>query len=65
MPYISNAELPASVKNHLPEHAQTIYRKAFDAAYKEYGTDEQAARVAWSAVKKEYEKNEKGMWVKK
>ena len=26
MPYRVNAELPASVRNHLPEHAQDIYR---------------------------------------
>lgn len=64
MPYKANADLPDSVRNHLPEHAQSIYRKAFNNAYEEYGHDDgRAARVAWSAVKKEYEK--KGdVWVK-
>jgi cation transport regulator ChaB len=28
MPYSINAELPKGVKEHLPEEAQTIYRKA-------------------------------------
>lgn len=62
MPYASNADLPDSVKNHLPDHAQTIYRKAFNNAYEQY--DEPTAfKVAWAAVKKEYHK-EGDYWVK-
>jgi ChaB protein len=33
MPYATNVELPASVRNHLPDHAQDIYREAFNHAY--------------------------------
>ena len=33
MPYPTNADLPASVRAHLPEHAQDIYREAFNHAY--------------------------------
>jgi cation transport regulator len=33
MPYLSNAALPHSVRAHLPEHAQTIYREAFNHTY--------------------------------
>lgn len=65
MPYKSNEELPDSVKNNLPEHAQTIFRKTFNNAHEEYGTEEQAFKVAWSAVKKEYKKDSEGKWVKK
>lgn len=66
MPYKTNKDLPASVTDHLTqEHAQTIFRKAFNNAYQEYETEEQAFRVAWAAVKKEYEKNDKGKWIKK
>ncbi len=65
MPYSTNEDLPQSITNHLPEHAQTIFRKAFNEAHKRYGTEEQAYKVAWAAVKHEYEKNEKGAWVKK
>lgn len=65
MPYSSNNDLPDSVKNNLPEHAQTIYRKAFNNALTEYSVEVQAHKVAWAAVKNEYEKNEKGHWVKK
>lgn len=64
MPYETRTELPPSVKNNLPDHAQDIYRKAFNSAWDEYGdaskrrgdeTHEEAAhRVAWAAVKKEY-----------
>jgi cation transport regulator len=32
MPYQTNAELPESVKRHLPDHAQDIYRAAFNHA---------------------------------
>jgi cation transport regulator len=62
MPYQMNADLPASVQNHLPEHAQDIYRQAFNSAWLQYGDlelkhrEEVAHRVAWSAVKKRYQK---------
>lgn len=62
MPYKSTNELPESVRNVLPEHAQDIYKEAFDSAYEQYDTPEErrddsdreetAHRVAWSAVKK-------------
>ncbi|ACV27589.1 ChaB family protein [Kangiella koreensis] len=73
MPYQSNDELPESVRNNLPKHAQDIYRKAFNSAWDEYknpedrrGNDsreEVAHKVAWSAVKNEYHKEE-GEWVR-
>lgn len=57
MPYSSNTELPASVREHLPPHAQDIFREAFNHAYDTYTADEaRAFRIAWSAVKKRYEK---------
>ncbi|HSW75433.1 MAG TPA: ChaB family protein [Candidatus Saccharimonadales bacterium] len=66
MPYSSNIELPASIRSHLPSHAQSIFVKAFNSAYAEYGNEEQAFKVAWAAVKKVYEKNEAtGKWVLK
>lgn len=55
MPYKVNADLPASVREHLPEAAQTIFRNAFNNALKEYGNEEQAFKVAWGAVKRDYE----------
>jgi ChaB len=33
MPYPTNADLPPSVRSHLPEHAQEIYREAFNHAF--------------------------------
>lgn len=65
MPYGANSYLPASVKDHLPEHAQTIFRKVFNSAYSAYDEEETAFKVAWDAVKKQYEKQHNGMWVKK
>jgi len=46
MPYTTNADLPPAVSKHLPEHAQNIFRKAFNRALDEYGTEEQAFKVA-------------------
>jgi len=75
MPYSSKNELPESVKNVLPSHAQDIYKEAFNNAYDEYkdpkdrrgGEDreEVAHKVAWSAVKKKYEKTDDGKWHEK
>lgn len=74
MPYDRNTELPDSVQDNLPEHAQTIYRKAFNNAWDEYtdpqdrkgdaSREETAHRVAWASVKKSYEK-QGDRWVKK
>ncbi len=33
MPYADNMDLPPSVRDHLPEHAQDIFRAAFNAAF--------------------------------
>jgi cation transport regulator len=61
MPYYSNEDLPSSVQDHLPAHAQDIYRAAFNHAYDEYAGDarreEIAHRVAWAAVKRSYVKD--------
>lgn len=66
MPYTSISDLPDSVKNHLPTHAQEIYKEAFNSAWEQYkhakdrqgdaSREETAHRVAWGAVKKTYEK---------
>lgn len=63
MPYSRNADLPESVRDHLPEHAQDIFRAAFNSAWDEYGHDEaRAHRVAWGAVEREYHKTSDGKW---
>jgi len=74
MPYSANRDLPESVSGNLPSHAQTIYRKAFNSAWDEYedpedrrghaSREETSHRVAWSAVKKEYHKDDRGEWVR-
>jgi cation transport regulator len=75
MPYDRNADLPKQVTNNLPDHAQTIFRKAWNSAWEQYkdpddrrgdaSREETANRVAWAAVKEVYEKNENGDWVSK
>lgn len=66
MPYRSLEELPDNVKSHLPRHAQEIYKEAFNHAFEEYADpdkrrgdasrEETAHKVAWAAVKQQYEK---------
>ncbi|MGB3832453.1 MAG: ChaB family protein [Mesorhizobium sp.] len=61
MPYASIRDLPPSVAAHLPEHAQEIYRAAFNSAWDDYADrgdmrEEIAHRVAWAAVKRLYRK---------
>jgi cation transport regulator len=75
MPYSSTEELPDSVKHVLPAHAQAIYKEAFNSAWDEYkdaddrrddtSREEVSHRVAWSAVKKTYEKGDDDKWHEK
>jgi len=66
MSYPSNADLPLSVRNNLPSHAQDIYRTAFNNAYDHPAHDPieelDAHNIAWTAVKRCYVK-EGGEWV--
>jgi len=74
MPYTENGALPRSVREHLPQAAQTLYRKAFNSAWEQYSDpdsrrgdadrEETAHRVAWAAVKRVYEKRGE-RWVKR
>jgi predicted nucleotidyltransferase len=36
MPFKTIADLPDSIRNHLPEHAQEIYPEAFNHGWEEY-----------------------------
>ncbi len=48
MSYQRLSDLPKSVRDNLPRHAQEIYRASFNNAWDEYGHDaERAHRVAW------------------
>jgi cation transport regulator len=60
MPYRSNEDLPDAIRRHLPAHAQSIFREAFNHAWETYQAKADregiARRVAWAAVKRSYEK---------
>lgn len=61
MPYLTNEDLPPSVRDHLPPHAQDIFRAAFNHAFARH--DEATAfRIAWAAVKRRYERVD-GVWI--
>jgi cation transport regulator len=64
--YKDVTDLPESVREHLPEHAQEVYKSAFNSAEKQYGEEDTAHKVAWSAVENKYKKDEdSGNWVPK
>jgi cation transport regulator len=75
MPYKSTRDLPESVRDNLPEHAQDIFKEAFNSAWDEYADpdkrrgkesqEEVSFKVAWSAVKNEYEKGDDDKWHRK
>lgn len=68
MTYHSLAELPDSVKDNLPKHAQEIYKEAYNNAWDQYADpkkrrgdasrEEVSHKVAWSAVEQKYEKKD-------
>jgi cation transport regulator len=76
MPYERPSDLPGSVRDTLPKHAQEIYRAAFNSAWEQYdrpeerrdgrSREETAHAVAWSAVEQTYTKDAKtGEWAEK
>lgn len=71
----SKKDLPIGVED-LPDHAKEIYRKAHNNALEQYkdpkkrrgraSLEEVAHKVAWAAVKMEFEKDKKtGEWKRK
>lgn len=74
MPYQTPADLPDSVKDNLPKHAQEIYLAAYNSAWDQYADpdrrrgddtrEETTHKVAWAAVKEKYEKRD-DKWVAK
>lgn len=75
MPYDKISDLPDSVRDSLPKHAQEIYKEAHDSAWEKYdepgerrgdaSREETAHKVAWAAVKQKYEKADDGRWKRK
>lgn len=75
MPYKQLGDLPDSVRDNVPRHAQEIYLEAFNSAWDQYADpderrgdasrEETAHRVAWAAVKQKYEKGNDGRWHRK
>ena len=72
MTYDELSNLPDSVRDALPKHAQEIYRAAYSSAWDEYkdpdarrddaSREEVSHRVAWAAVGNAYEKGDDGTW---
>ncbi|KXK26168.1 MAG: Cation transport regulator ChaB [candidate division WS6 bacterium OLB20] len=70
MPYKHKSELPEQIRDTLPEHAQAIWKEAFNSSWESHNDEdedsreERSVKIAWGAVKRSYYKNEDGNWVK-
>jgi cation transport regulator len=70
MIYSTVTELPKTIRDELPEHAQEIYRAAYNltveehraADHSEHKLQEMADQAAWQRVKMEYEQDDTGQW---
>ena len=50
MPYKEITDLPESVREHLPKHAQEVDKSAYNSAEKQYVDESTAHKVAWRSV---------------
>jgi len=72
---MATKEATYAVLERLPKRAQEIYEETFSVAYDEIEDadslegelqrEESAHRVAWAAVKRQYERNASGKWHKR
>jgi cation transport regulator len=60
MPWASIEDLPETLRDRLPVHAQEIFLAAFNAAWRQHAGEAEveaiAHRIAWAAVKRRYRK---------
>lgn len=64
MPYKSNSELPKEIQA-LPAVAQTMFRAVFNKSIKLGHAEDKSFKIAWTSVKKRFEKKTDGGWVAK
>lgn len=70
--YNTVTDLPRAIRDELPEHAQEIYRAAYNLAVEEHRAsnpdpDEDelhgmADQAAWMRVQMEYDRDDSGAW---
>lgn len=63
MPYTKDS--PPDIIKNLPKKAQGIFIDTFNAVLGNEKDEDKARQAAWANVKKEFEKDEDGNWVKK
>ncbi|MCK9591870.1 MAG: ChaB family protein [Methanoregula sp.] len=63
MPYASPEDLPSSIRDNLPVHAQRIFLSAFNSAASSGASEQDCMKIAWAAVKKSYRQDrDSGTW---
>jgi len=63
-PYQNIKDLPKRVKDNMTKSLARTWMKVFNQAYKTYGNDKQASKIAWALISKIARKNKEGRWVK-
>jgi len=65
MMYLTNVDLPDTVRRSLPVAAQDIFRIAFNEACQRLGDghEPRAERLAWGAVRRAYMQRGIGIWL--
>ncbi len=65
MPFSKNTELPKSIKDVLPNDAQTVFRNVVNSQMEKGLSEERAIASAWSTLKRQgWEKQASGKWAK-
>jgi cation transport regulator len=63
--YYEDAEqLPDSIREFLPEHAQEDYLTAFNNAFEEEENGQRAHEIAWRAVEDKYQDEDQHQWLR-
>lgn len=65
MPYLNNTQLPDSIKNALPDAAQSIFRRVFNSQDNAGKSEAVSMASAWAAVKNAGYMKQDGKWIKK
>ncbi|BAU62898.1 hypothetical protein STA3757_02490 [Stanieria sp. NIES-3757] len=62
MSYQQIDDLPAEVREKLPNEAQQIFLAAYNAASDDGMDEKNATQVAWNSVRNNYEESTDGSW---
>lgn len=65
MPYETIEDLPAELKDSMPEGARRIFVAAYQSAMSDGLNEEEARQVGFNSLRNMYVQNENGQWEQK